>query len=245
MKQVTRIVSMAVGVCAIGALILAHGEVKADESPSTQNKRPEITNLRGEPIQNSVKATTRVGPLPAGTIQYDNNVPFNRDGGLGGLIGNRFVAGVQDPHTFASASFRMANVYGGSAGLLILDVNTGAGTATTFEAVTVTGLSAGTANTNVVPLAGGTHSGQFIGGLIQTSYAACSGLTDLNSGLTCEGVALTQGSLTGGPGDPGQGFNAVRINTLSSTGIDIANQNAIFRVTGSNLPVELMSFAID
>ncbi|MEO1366950.1 MAG: hypothetical protein AAFX50_07205 [Acidobacteriota bacterium] len=245
MKQVTRIVSMAVGVCAIGALTLAQGEVNADEPSATQKKRPEITNLRGEPIQNSVRATTRVGAPPAGTIQYDNNVPFNRDGDLGGLVGNRFVAGVQDPHTFASASFRMANAYGGTAGLLILDVNTGAGTATTIDVVTVTGLTTGTANTHVAPLAGGTHTGQFIGGIIQTGYSACDGLTALNSALTCGGVALTQGNLTGGPGDPGQGFNAVRINVLSSTGIDIANQNAIFRVTGSNLPVELMSFAID
>jgi hypothetical protein len=59
-------------------------------------------------------------------------------------------------------------------------------------------------------------------------------------------------ALTAGNGDP----HAARVNftstnfvptiaTVASTGADIPNVNAIFRVTGKNLPVELMQFEVD
>ncbi|MCH9650253.1 MAG: hypothetical protein K0U98_18590 [Deltaproteobacteria bacterium] len=220
--------------------------VSLPKTNAGEESRPELRTLSGAEVTPKVRARVRVGPPPVGTIQFDNNVPFNRNGQSGGLIGNRFAApAVQDPHTFASASFRMANAYGGTATALILDINTGAGTVSTIDMAGATGISSGTTATHVVPLAGGSHSGSFIGGMLQTAYAACAGLTGINSGLTCEGVALTQGGLTGGPGDPGEGFNAVAVTSTANTGVPIANQNAIFRITGQNLPVELMNFSID
>ena len=234
--------SWAVG-SAVGLLALV---LSLPQTLAGEGDRGDTRTLTGEIATPKVKAKQRVGPPPVGTIQYDNNTPFNRSGQNGGLVGNRFQApGVMDPHTFASASFRMANAYGANAVGLVLDVNTTAGTVSTIDMFSATGLTSGTAMTFVAPFAGGSHSGSFIGGMIQTTYGACSGLTAINSGLTCEGVALTQGGLTGGPGDPGQGFNAVAVASTATTGVAIPNQNAIFRITGQNLPVELMNFSID
>ncbi len=196
-----------------------------------------------------------------GTIQYDNDVPFSRDGQDDGLIGNRFVPPA-GPHSIATVSFRVAGNYvatgtTGSIVATVWDVNTG--TAMVLSRVNVTNapgiplFGTGTITDVVVvaPLGAAVtgHTGDFIGGLRNTGYAACAGNVALNT--TCDGVALTAGTV-----DPGSGFNAVRlpftsgnfvptIQTFGSSGAAIASTNAIFRVTGDNLPVELMTFSVE
>ena len=201
------------------------------------------------------------GPRGTGTITLDNDVPFARDGQDDGMIGNRFAPG--GTYSIASVSFRVAGNYisAGTQGSVVMSLwapNTTAGDAQLLRRQVVTnapGLPFGVAGTItdvtvVAPLTSAVtgNSGSFIGGIRNTFYDGCGGNTALNS--TCDGVALTEGT-----SDPGSGFNAVRllftgpfspaVTTVGTTGLAIANQNAIFRATGDNLPVELMQFEIE
>lgn len=198
-------------------------------------------------------------PEAVGTITFDNNVPFQRDPQVDGLVGNRFVPGT-DPHTLTTVTFRVAGNYLTS---VVASVwQPGAGTVGVLRRWIVNGVPSGgtaTAGTVVAPVgtAGGTptpitgHSGSFIAGIRNTAYTGL-GCAPPSIGLnsTCDGVALTQGTST-----IGNGVNGVRIGFTSgaflptltsfpSSGVDFS-QNAIMRATGDNLPVELMNFSID
>lgn len=204
-------------------------------------------------------AVNGVVPEAVGTITYDNNVPFQRDGQTDAMVGNRFQPNV-DPHTLTSVSFRVAGNYGasvvasvweagaGTASLLrrwlVLGVPSGGGATAATVSVPV-GQRVGT-TTMVSPITG--HSGTFMAGIhnsFYTGFACASAATALNT--TCDGVALTAGTA-------GTNFHGVRIQladgvfiptvtNVMTTGVDIA-QNAIMRATGESLPVELMSFTI-
>lgn len=199
-----------------------------------------------------------VGPV-AGTITYDNNVPFQRDPQVSGTVGNRFVPGT-DPHTLTTVTFRVAGNYGAS---VVASVwQPGAGTANLLRRWIVNGVPSGgtatgaTVMASVATIGGATspitaHSGSFIAGIRNTAYTglACAPpSTSLNT--TCDGVAMTQGTST-----IGNGLNGVRVqftdgafpptvSSVPSSGVNV-NQNAILRATGNNLPVELMNFSID
>lgn len=196
-----------------------------------------------------------------GTLTYDNNTPFARRGTDGGTVGNLFNAGVQDPHSIASASFRIAGNYGtapnGGDQMVMTIWDQNPGSFMVLRRTVLTGLPylpfGGSGNltmfTAMAPLTMPVvaHSGAFVGGLRNTDYDPCAGSVALNS--TCDGVALTMGGV-----DPGMGFHGIRVPfnsaafvptmvvTVPGAGTVITNQNSIFRVTGDNLPVELMSF---
>ena len=210
-------------------------------------------------VEATVNPAVEGVPEAVGTITYDNNVPFQRDSQVDGMVGNRFVPGV-DPHTLTTVTFRVAGNYLTS---VVASVwQPGAGTVSNLRRWIVNGVPSGgtaTAGTVVAPVAtgGGTptpitgHSGSFLAGIRNTAYTglACAPpSTGLNT--TCDGVALTQGTST-----IGNGLNGVRIpftsgafvptlTTFPSGGMDFS-QNAIMRATGDNLPVELMNFSID
>ena len=196
------------------------------------------------------------------TITYDNNTPFQRDPQVDGTVGNRFQF-MPDPHCITTLTFRLAGNYGGSIVASIWDP--GGGTAQLLRRFLVSGVPTGTAATGVTIMAqigtlNGTmtayspivsHSGPFIAAIRNTAYTGlqCTPpASALNS--TCDGVALTEGATT-----IGEGLHGIRlaftstafvpnVTALGSAGIKIP-QNAIMRATGANLPVELMSFAID
>ncbi len=190
----------------------------------------------------------RVGPV--GTIQYDNDTPFNRFGTLGGTVGNRFDPSLT--HSVATVSFGLGGNFGASVVMTLWDVNAASAMVLARQLVgsSLNSIGSSPAATArfMAPVATAVtgHTGSFVGGIRNTSYSlTCPGNTALAS--TCDGVALTAGN-----GDP----NAVHmvftsasfvpvINTVASAGADIANVNAIFRVTGKNLPVELMQFEVD
>ncbi|MEO8274605.1 MAG: hypothetical protein ABI639_00185 [Thermoanaerobaculia bacterium] len=192
-----------------------------------------------------------VVPEGSGTITYDNNVPFNRNGTLGGTVGNLFTPPV-DPHGVASASFRIAGNYGTSMVLSIWDKEPASFMLLHRELVSSLPSSAtATMGTAVVPLTMAivAHSGQLQGGLRNSDYATCNGDVALNS--TCDGVALTMGGV-----DPGMGFHGLKVpfnstmfvptvTTVAGTGTSLGTINAIFRITGDNLPVELMKFGVE
>ena len=216
------------------------------ESPRSDDGSANVTRVQGVKLPPGSGEAGRA----VGTIMYDNNTPFNRDGTLDGSVGNRFTDGVMDPHSIASVSFRVAGNYATSVVMSIWDPNTVAGSASVMTRFIVNGVGVGTTATAAtvvaplaVPITG--HSGSFIAGIRNTAYAPCSGNTSLNS--TCDGVALTAGG--GAP-------HAARLNFVSGTfiptvavlatsGVPIAGVNAIFRVTGDNLPVELMRLEVE
>jgi hypothetical protein len=190
----------------------------------------------------AVEVRSSRAPRVVGTLQYDNDIPFQREGN-GAVIGNRFNAGFGDPHSIASFSFRPGG--GATAGFWIggfLDVNATAMTVATIGIAVFTGIPPGTVGTMVfaVPLSAAVpaHSGSFLGGI--ANYPTGGGCTTATMlGAPCNGVALTAGTM-----DPGMGFHAVRVLSLGTTGINIPNRNAVFRATGDNLPVELMQLGV-
>ncbi|MEL7059646.1 MAG: hypothetical protein AAGN46_06425 [Acidobacteriota bacterium] len=190
----------------------------------------------------------------AGTATYDNNTPFQREGTDGGTVGNRFAIPPEgDPnHSIATVSFAVAGNYSTSVVATVWDVN--ASNAVVLARQLIAGVSQSPSTTArfsaalVTPVA--THTGSFIAGLRNTDYDACGGNTGLGS--TCDGVALTMGSSPAPPvSSRGARINFTsgsfvpNITSVTSTGQDLVRQNAIFRVTGDNLPVELMGFSID
>ena len=220
--------------------------------------------IHGQGTRADVRPSVPNGTVPegSGTISYDNNTPFARNGSDGGTVGNLFNT-APDPHGVATASFRMAGNYisaNATTGSIVMTIwDQEPASVMLLSRVNVTNAPGvpygGSANitmfTVMVPLPApiNAHNGAFIGGLHNTEYGACAGNVALNS--TCDGVAMTMGGV-----DPGMGFHGIRVpfatanfvptvTTVASPGVALGNVNAIFRVTGDNLPVELMSFGID
>jgi hypothetical protein len=200
--------------------------------------RSRLPGAKGQPLR-PVRALAGPGrTLGVGTIQYDNDIPFSRDG-LGFGVGNRFNAGFQNPHSVASVSFRRGGAANTTAQVAIVPVPL----TTVLGSGLLSGLPPSTAGSMVwvLPLQNPvvSHSGSFLAGLLNDYTGACAGNTML--GAPCDGVALTAGTM-----DPGMGFHAVRIYpVLGTSGVDIPSRNAIFRVTGDNLPVELMGLSVE
>lgn len=184
------------------------------------------------------------------TIQFDNDTPFRRDGTDGGTVGNRFAP--TNTHSIATVSFAVAGNFATSVIMTVWDVN--ATNVNVLQRQLVTGVPQSPATTGrfmaplTAPVVG--HTGEFIAGLRNSDYDPCSGNTALVS--TCDGVALTQGTSPAPPFDSrGARVNFTTaaftpvITSVASTGQDLGDTNAIFRATGNNLPVELMTFSID
>jgi hypothetical protein len=186
-----------------------------------------------------------------GTMLFDNDTPFSRDGTDGGTVGNWFAGHAgNDPHSVATVSFAAAGNFSTSMVMTVWDVN--AGTAMVLARTVVYGVPQSPPSTGrytamlASPVAG--HTGRFIAGIRNTDYTPCSGNVALGS--TCDGVALSNGA---GAPVPSRG---IRVNftsgsfvpviqTVGSSGMSLGGINAIFRATGDNLPVELMQFEVE
>jgi hypothetical protein len=189
-----------------------------------------------------------------GTLQYDNDTPFRREPTTDHLIGNQFTGA--DPHSVASVSFRVAQNYASGVVVSLWDPD-GMGGATRLFQQYVSGIPNGatmtvTMFTAVAPLTMALtgQSGPFIAGVHNTYFTGmgCPSNSMLNG--TCDGVALSAGTM-----DPGMGFHAFRVPLSGMTSVPpttmvpagvapIPGGNALFRVTGDNLPVELMEFGV-
>jgi hypothetical protein len=207
----------------------------------------------GVPVVTAVVKTAGSTIAVVGEQQFDNNVPFARSGVDGNTIGNRFeVDDPNPPHSIATVEFAAAGNFSTSMVMTVWDVNPAS--VMVLNRQLVTGIPQSPMATArfsamlAMPIVG--HTGEFIAGLRNSDYGACLGLVGLAS--TCDGVALTQGA--GGGGGPL--FRGARVNftstsfvptiqTVATVGVNLAGINAIFRVTGDNLPVELMQFDIE
>jgi len=212
---------------------------QGSEAAKTDRHRSTRRGLRNPP---SVQGKVASGPNVLGTIQYDNDIPDHKDPSLGAMVGNRF-AGLVDPHGLTMVTFRLAGAFGTIVTVSGYDPNTTAMTVMPlFPFFAVAGMMQSTAGTMLIqvnlptPVAG--HNGSFIAGVFNSSaYSTCA-TSQPPLGGSCDAVALTMG----GTAVPG---HAVRLQfPIAGTGVNIPNVNAIFRASGSNLPVELMEFSV-
>jgi hypothetical protein len=233
------------GVVAGAALLAGSG------ASSAENMR-KGAGLGKKPIVDLVKVGGSARAVPpgrapnvVGTLTYDNDIPFSRDGQSSVPVGNKFDNGVVDPHSIQKVTFRAAGCFQTpypQFRLSVFDANPTGGTVMLLQGLSGGGAcssgqtSGGVLRTAMLAPAIVGHVGPFIGAVFNTGFSPCAGNTAV--GGTCEGVALSMGGT-----DPGMGFHAVRINgTMSS---NLGTKNAIFRATGDNLPVELMNFGVN
>ena len=233
------------GILAGASLLVSGGASAAGNlrSGAGLGKKPAVDLPKGGGSKLSIPPGR--SPHGAVTLQYDNDIPFSRDGQLGVPVGNRFDNGVFDPHSIQKVTFRAAGCFVTPYTffrLTVFDVNP---TAMTVMALAnfsgggscSSGTSAGLLRTAMLPAPIVGHNGPFIGALFNTLYPGCAGMTGI--GGTCEGVALSMGGV-----DPGMGFHAIRVSNSMVTAQNLGTKNAIYRATGDNLPVELMNFGI-
>jgi hypothetical protein len=234
------------------AVVTSASEVAGASGRPSRRAAPDSKVPR---VKATVTRSTQRSPNVVGTLMYDNNVPFRRDGATDPLIGNNFGPGVVDPHSIQAVSFRMAQNYATDIVMSIWDPD-GMGGATRLRQQDITGMPNGTMSTVTMftamaplasPIVG--HNGSFIAGLHNTFFTGlgCPGNTMLNG--TCDGVALTMGA-SPTPPVPSRAFRVPLMGmvflpptTMVAAGVvPIPGTNAIFRVTGDNLPVELLNF---
>lgn len=203
----------------------------------------------------AVKATVRSESIirGPGTQSFDNDTPVSRDGTDGGTVGNLFFNSNPTVNvTVSQVEFALAGNYSTSVVMTIWDVNTGSAVVAARQLVNgATQPPATTARFTAAVTAAPMLTGPFVAGIRNTDYGACVGNTGLAS--TCDGVALTAGA-SPAPAVPGRGqrinFTSANfvptINTVATSGQALpGNVNAIFRVTGTNLPVELMRMEVE
>jgi len=191
-------------------------------------------------------------PSPPGTFFSVTAVSVN----LAGLYGSVFNMGF-----FAPAPVSMAV----SPANPTVFPNTFNPTGTSAPLIAVKNVLATAPGWNVVVFATPvTTNRHFLAGVVNTNFAACLGVTTINTapGTTCEGVALGAGTNTipgtwpiTPPNPPTNfnfplGHNAMRIqlsNSLDPVGslyAAIPGQNALIRLVGY-VPVELMRFEVE
>jgi hypothetical protein len=222
----------------LAAALLASGATPVARPAARKATRPfpVVEKARRHSAAREASVRKAHAPSSVGTIQYDNDIPFSRDGNAI-FVGNVFNAGVQDPHSIAAVSLRR----GGAAGTTVL-VGVFGVPIITLGYGSTGGLPATTAGTMVVafnlqaPVV--SHSGPFIAAALNDYNGGCAGNTML--GAPCDGPALSAGTM-----DPGMGFHAVRLYATGTSGVPIPSRNAIIRVTGDNLPVELMGLSFE
>ena len=225
----------------MAGIVLASGSL-AQERQATDTSSAVQATVRSESIIR--------GP---GTQSFDNDTPVSREGSDGGTVGNLFFNSNPTANvTVSQVEFALAGNYSTSVVMTIWDVNTGSAMVAARQLVTGATQSPATAarftaNVTAAPML----TGPFVAGIRNSDYAGCVGNTGLSS--TCDGVALTAGA-SPAPTVPGRGqrinFTSAAfvptINTVATSGQALpGNVNAIFRVTGSNLPVELMRMEVE
>src|SRR5262245_20104633 len=179
-------------------------------------------------------------------LQYDNDVPFNRDSAVGVPVGNRFDLGVVDPHTINQITFRLGGAFSGyipsGVRASVWDINPTAMTNMQLAQFTVPAANNTTFGTvlwtAMLPVPIVAHNGPFVAAIFGSPSPFCSGMTTL--GLSCDGVALSPGGT-----DPGMGFHAIRLSNANVTAQNLGDRNAIMRVLGPLDPVELMDLDVN
>jgi hypothetical protein len=183
--------------------------------------------------------------MPVGVLQYDNDMPFSRDGTLDVPIGNRFDRGAGYPGTLSGVSFRLAGCFSTpnlEQQISLFDIDPTAMNLQLLRQFSGGGSCMSTAGTILraawLPIPVTPPPNAFVAAVRNTPFVGCDGNTGL--GGTCEGVALSEGGI-----DPGMGFHAIRVSGSQSTVPNLGDRNAIMRAIFSIEPVELMGFDVE
>jgi hypothetical protein len=221
-------------------------EQKRAKRTEAAKNRPRFANVRyvtAKPLGDGGHA-----PPSATVIEYDNNVAVQRSPNTAGVVvGNQFdVNGLGLPivNNWTITGFVLQNAgpaFLGSATVAFFGGPGGGTTAPFLAAFGVTGVNGGIQGFALgTPLLG---TGSFLGGVVNSTYAGCA-VTSVPPGTTCNGVALDNAQNSTNP----LGFHAVSIAAVSPVAGGfgtLGSLNAIFKVTGTNLPVELTNFSVD
>ena len=163
--------------------------------------------------------------VPLGTVQYDTGVPHSAVVDSNDVVGNQFNVGFGNPHTISLVSFLPAGTLG-SVVMRVYDAPVG----TVAAVLASTTLPGGSTTWDLPDIVN--HNGSFLVGMLQSvsSTPVVAIAVDINNG--------------------GSGFHGMIINLDGSGFIPNATvfpgvpYNAILRVSGGNLPVELMNFDV-
>ena len=188
------------------------------------------------------------------TVGYDSGVAHPYRVNTGNVVGNMFNTGFGDPHTLTTVTVQANGTFNGVAGQIFgVPAGSTAPLLTTFSmspAVTGAFFSVPIPNpTTPVPITG--LSGTFLAGMDQSGTSTVPGSTfrdvavDINdAGFGFHGMSIASGG-TGG-------FNPMASVCLAGTSVTTFSCtggggpfNAMLRVTGENLPVELMTFTAE
>jgi hypothetical protein len=186
-------------------------------------------------------------PPSTTVIEYDANGPVLRSGNTSGVVvGNQFNVGggglpITGPWTITGFIVQNAGPNFLSAATIAFFGGPGAGTTAPLLGVFGADLTGGLQAFGLPTFLTGT--GSFLGGVVNSTWFGCTVTSAPPATTTCDGVALDTAQNATNP----LGFHAMSIAASSPTagGFNtLGNLNAIFKVTGASLPIELMSFSV-
>jgi hypothetical protein len=185
-------------------------------------------------------------PPSTTVIEYDANGPVLRSGNTAGVVvGNQFNVGgggfpIAGPWTITGFIAQNAGPNFGAAATIAFFGGPGAGTTAPVIGVFGANLTGGL-QAFVLPTVV-TGTGSFLGGVVNSTWIGCT-VTSVPPATSCDGVALDTAQNATNP----LGFHAMSIAAVSPAGSGfntLGSLNAIFKVTGASLPIELMSFSV-
>ncbi|MEM7582989.1 MAG: hypothetical protein AAF560_06390 [Acidobacteriota bacterium] len=223
-------------------------EQKREKRQASAKKRPRFENVRyitATPMDS--RRGERRAPPSTTVIEYDNNNAVTRLGDTAGIVvGNQFDVGgggnpIAGPWTITGFAAQNAGPAYGSTATVVFFGGPGAGTTAPVLGVLYVTLTGGINSFSLAsPITG---TGSFLGGVVNSTYGLCT-VTSVPPGTSCDGVALDTAQNSTNP----LGFHGFSIAAFVIPGTDfntIGSQNAIFKVFGSALPIELMSFSVE
>jgi len=239
MRRTAILLTLGLMIVASGA-VLAQGDIKDDATVAQMTQGPghAAPSPRGSvaPVARNRGPVATVG-YDTGTVTAQSVSPGNR------VFGNRFDTALGDPvgpgNSVTQVTVFVAGAGGGIFGTAFDQLNTGAGTANSINdflwASTETAINVNALNTWIVANAGE-------GPMTFVGSSVLFGLwnTAQSTGTTQDAVGLDSSGTSGG-----QGFHGMQINFGGTSYSTMPGVNAIVRITGAALPVELMNFQLE
>jgi hypothetical protein len=198
-----------------------HAEYRALSSEGKQAVDTKLGRRKAKP--------DRKGRGSPGTLQYDTGVVHGFRDNTNNVVGNQFNIGFGNPHTISVITCQPLGTFG-SIVMRVYDAPVGT-VAPVLAGTTFPGPSCSWDLPNIV-----NHNGSFLAGMLQSGSS-----NTISTTVAAIAVDVNNG---------GSGFHGMNINLNGSgfarnaTVFPGQPYNAILRVSGFNLPVELMNFDV-
>ncbi len=241
MRRTAILLTLGLMIVASGT-ILAQGDVKDAATIARMNNRG--------PGHAARSPRGSVGPVqrtrgPIATVGYDTGTVTAQSVSPGARVfGNRFDTYLGSPvgpgNSVTQVTVFVAGASGGIFGTAFDQLNTGAGTANSINdfnwTSTETAINVNALNTWIVANAGEPTPMTFAGSSVLFGLWN----TAANTGTDEDAVGLDSSGTT-----MGQGFHGMQIDFGGANYSTMPSTNAIVRITGPSLPVELTSFQLE